>query len=708
MPLVALVVLVAIVSGIVRIGAVERGYHETMIVGADQLSRGLTSATWHAMLADDRQAAYDTMQVVARQPGISRIRIFNKEGRIMFSTAPEAEPLRRQERGGVRPLPRERPAARPGRDALPCARLHRPGGQRRLAMITPIYNEPSCSTAACHAHPARQNVLGVLDVALDLGPTDRLIADARRRVIVTIAIEVALISAFLVAFISFFVTRPIHRLMEANVALGRMDLEHPIEITSSRELWSLSSSFNLMRERLREALGEINRAAQELEAKVAERTAQLQQAQRRLLQADRLASLGQLAASVAHEINNPLSGVLNFSALMGRILKDDGVPRERVPEFRGYLERVTEQTARAGRIVSDLLAFSRRSKPQRAASDLNAIVRTTVALVSHKLKLLSVEATLQLDEALPPLLCDASQMQQVVLNLVMNGAEATRPHGSGRVSVRTRRADDGESVVLEVEDDGEGIPRETLDRVFDPFFTTKDDGKGVGLGLAVVYGIVESHGGHIEVRTTEGHGTTFEVTLPLAPDANHSRPGSPSMPAGTPERAGRRAIRPRPRSGPLRHGGSARRGLPPPGSAPGRDRGTGPRLQPGAGPVGLGRVSRDAARPRAARRRAPPGRHRARPVRAGAELRLRPGAARGAVVVVSLARLRPEFHGLPPDAPCSTGERRPRPSTRWGTRSASCTASTGAARCRFHRPPRPGRQDRDPLRGLPRARRGEP
>ena len=219
---------------------------------------------------------------------------------------------------------------------------------------------------------------------------------------------------------------------------------------------------------------------------------------------------------------------------MGRILRDDGIPRERVPEFRGYLERVTEQTARAGRIVSDLLAFSRRSKPQRAASDLNAIVRTTVALVSHKLKLLGVEAGLQLDEALPPLLCDASQMQQVVLNLVMNGAEATRPRGAGRVCVRTRRTDDGQSAVLEVTDDGEGIPKETLDRVFDPFFTTKDDGKGVGLGLAVVYGIVEAHGGDIEVRTTEGQGTTFEVTLPLTPDASHRL-------AGVAERAGREA-----------------------------------------------------------------------------------------------------------------------------------------------------------------------
>jgi two-component system NtrC family sensor kinase len=278
-----------------------------------------------------------------------------------------------------------------------------------------------------------------------------------------------------------------------------------------------------MRDRLREAVDEINDAAHELEAKVAERTGQLQQAQRHLLKADRLASLGQLAASVAHEINNPLSGVLNYAALMGRILKVDGVPRDRVAEFRGHLDRVSEQTARAGRIVSDLLAFSRRAKPQRAPSDLNAIVRATVGLVSHKLKLLNVEASLQLDQALPHLSCDASQMQQVVLNLVMNAAEATRGRGSGRVAVLTLPSEDGESAVLEVTDDGEGIPKETLDRIFDPFFTTKDDGKGVGLGLAVVYGIVESHGGHIEVQTAPGRGTTFQVTLPLVPDANNHR-----------------------------------------------------------------------------------------------------------------------------------------------------------------------------------------
>jgi two-component system NtrC family sensor kinase len=526
LPLAALIVLVTSVAGMLRTHAVERGYHDTMIVGADQLSRGLASATWHAMLADDRQAAYDTMQTVARQQGISRIRIFNKEGRVMFSTSPETGGLVDKNaeacvlcHASAQPLVRVETPSR--------ARVFNdPGGQRRLAMITPIYNEPACSSAACHAHPARQRVLGVLDVALDLGPVDHRVAQTRDRILLTTALEVLAISGFLVVFIALIVTRPIHQLVEANAALGRMDLEHPVEITSSRELYDLAQSFNSMRDRLGEAMAEINRASQELEAKVAERTEQLRQAHQRLLQADRLASLGQLAASVAHEINNPLSGVLNYSALMARILKEDGVPAERVPEFRAYLERVSEQTARAGRIVSDLLSFSRRSKPQRVPADLNAIVRTTVSLVSHKLKLMAVEAELRLDESLPRVCCDPSQVQQVALNLVMNAAEATRRHHAGRVSFSTRSARAGAAVELVVSDDGEGIPRELVDRIFDPFFTTKEEGKGLGLGLAVVYGIVQSHGGTIDVESRPGAGTTFTVTLPLAAEPGLDGPAT--------------------------------------------------------------------------------------------------------------------------------------------------------------------------------------
>jgi two-component system NtrC family sensor kinase len=518
LPLVVVVVVVAAVSGYLRIQAVERSLHRSMVGGADQLSRGITSAMWHAMLADNRADAYDMMRTVARQPDISRIRIFNKEGQVTYSTAGDTgQVVDKNAEACVLCHARSAPLVRV--EAPSRARVFRaPDGQRRLAMVTPIYNEPSCSNASCHAHPPSQQVLGVLDVSLALDPVDRELARARERIVATTMVEVVLIAALLAAFVGAFVTRPMHRLVGAAAAVGRMELDEPIAIDSSRELWSLARSFDTMRERLRGALAELNRNAQELEAKVAERSGQLRHAQQRLLQADRLASLGQLAASVAHEINNPISSVLNFSVLMQRILRDDGVPAVRVPEFRGYLERVSEQTARAGRIVSDLLAFSRRGKPHRAPADLGALARSTVALVDHKLKLMNVSAEVTVAPDVPPVPCDASQMQQVVMNLVMNGAEATRPHGSGRVAIAIQALEGGAAVALQVTDDGEGIPEELLGRVFDPFFSTKEDGKGVGLGLAVVYGIVEAHGGQIEVTSAPGRGTTFAVTLPLRPD----------------------------------------------------------------------------------------------------------------------------------------------------------------------------------------------
>ena len=206
-----------------------------------------------------------------------------------------------------------------------------------------------------------------------------------------------------------------------------MDLDKPIDIVhTSEELDHLARSFNTMRERLRLAMDEINQFTAKLETKVAERTEELRAAHQKLRQTDRLASLGQLAASVAHEINNPISGVLNLAMLMQRILKDDGIPPERIPEFRKYLAQVVQETSRVGRIVSDLLSFSRRSKPQRAEADLNRIVKTTLSLTSHKLKLArcdSGDATWR--RILPAVRCDSSQIQQVVLNLVLNGAEAT-------------------------------------------------------------------------------------------------------------------------------------------------------------------------------------------------------------------------------------------------------------------------------------------
>jgi two-component system NtrC family sensor kinase len=515
--IISLTIIVMVVSGISGFISLKNREHQTlqaMINGADQLSRGIASATWHAMLADDRASAYEVMKTIAANPGISRIRIFNKEGSVMFSTKPEdekqvdknAEACAMCHSSTVRPLVNI--------DASSRSRIVRVSdGSRQLAMVTPIYNEPSCSDASCHAHPPSTSVLGVLDVAFDLKPLDHEMQAARAEVLVVTGIQILLIGLFIIFFTRRFVDRPIRKLIAGTKAVSQMQLDHIVEISSSQELGELAHAFNLMSERLDKAMAELNQATQDLEIKVKERTKQLEVAHQRLLQSDRLASLGQLSATVAHEINNPISGVLNLAMLLDRVLKDDGIPRERVAEFKKYLGQIINETTRVGRIVSDLLAFSRRSKPQSANVDLNGVIKNTLLILSHRLELGNIKLNLSLSETLPRIECDGSQMQQVIINLVMNGAEACQNKGHGTVAIVTRQ--EGEFVVLEISDTGDGISQEIMSKIFDPFFTTKGEGKGVGLGLSVVYGIIDAHGGEITVDSKVGEGTTFKVTLPI-------------------------------------------------------------------------------------------------------------------------------------------------------------------------------------------------
>jgi two-component system, NtrC family, sensor kinase len=516
--IVALALIVLVIKAIalyVNLRSQEEQFVQSMTLGADQLSRSITSATWHAMLADRRDNVYEVMRTIAEKQGVEQIRMFNKDGQLMFSTKSD-EALHVDKRAEFCAPCHARATPLVDVDVQTRTRtFYNAAGGRSLGMITPIYNEPSCSDAACHAHPASVNVLGVLDLTIDASSIDVEMRSERSRTALLTLFEIGTIGIFLVFFTSRFVEIPISKLIGASKSIAAMQLDSPLKIESSEELEELAHSFEVMRQRLREAMQENAEFTQHLETKVEERTSQLKAAQHKLIQTDRLASLGQLAASVAHEINNPISGVLNLSMLLQRILRKDGIPPGREEEFRRYLGQISAETARVGRIVSDLLAFSRRSKPHAGPADLNAIVRTTISLVSHKLQLAHVEPLLDLDPALPPVRCDSSQIQQVVINLVLNGAEAMK--GGGELTVHTSSGDG--HVVLTVRDTGSGMPQELIEKIFHPFFTTKEEGKGVGLGLAVVYGIVEAHGGEIDVESTPGEGSTFRVTLPLIPPA---------------------------------------------------------------------------------------------------------------------------------------------------------------------------------------------
>jgi two-component system NtrC family sensor kinase len=531
----AIVVTVAVFSGLFTYKAEERQLLKLVEMGADQLSRGIASATWHAMLADRRDDVYQIMSTVAAKQGIDRIRMFNRTGDITFSTHKEDQERRVAEDHAVCQSCHRENGARLSPQLENRIRYYQGAQQaRNVAIVTPIYNEKSCSQAACHAHPDNLKVLGVLEIGMRLDEVDSELANIQDRVIFRVAVEIVAMCVFLWLFTRHFVRRPIQQLIAGTHAISQMELDRPIEFRDDRsEIAELAHSFDAMRVRLRDAIHEINQFTQHLEERVEERTRELQIAHEKLRHSDRLASLGQLSASVAHEINNPVAGVLNLSMLMQRLLKEDGIPHERLADFRRYLSQVVQETSRVGRIVSDLLSFSRRSSPHREQSDLQAIAESTLSLVAHKLRLGNVEIERRFMDNLPPVHCDRSQIQQVVLNLVLNAAEAMQAHQGGRLLLETGVARKRESVWLRISDDGEGIPPEHVRRIFDPFFTTKPEGKGVGLGLAVSYGIVQAHAGELEVQSAPGQGTTFTISLPLqAPAAPISPAPAPSASSG--------------------------------------------------------------------------------------------------------------------------------------------------------------------------------
>lgn len=498
-----------VLFGYVETRRVEQLVLDQIVNGADELSRSIAGATWHAMLADDREAVYQIMSAIGEEHSVDCVRMINPRGEVTFST---------QTRAGV---PEEEGArcSGPLDASLAVTELterithivdHAERG-RVLETLTPIPNEPSCWQASCHAHDRSETVLGVLVIDLDLDQADRELASIVRDGLVRTVIEIILLGVIIVFITRWLVGTPLHKLLEGIHAGSRMEFDRPVEIRGHGELRVLADSFNSMRIRLGVALRELREFNEDLERKVEERSRELSAAQHRLIQSDRLASLGQLAASMAHEINNPVSGVLNYTMVVQRMLEDEQQIPQNLPRVRRFLDIMAHETERVGRIVSDLLAFSRHAQPGCQDLVLAKVIGRVMDLVGHRLELGRVRTLVDVPDDLPTLYADAGQLEQVLVNLVMNAAEA-QPDG-GTVTVRARQ--DGDHVVLDVEDEGPGIEPSHLERVFDPFFTTKDEGKGVGLGLSVVYGIVEAHGGTIEAQNTARGGARFRVRLPL-------------------------------------------------------------------------------------------------------------------------------------------------------------------------------------------------
>lgn len=245
---------------------------------------------------------------------------------------------------------------------------------------------------------------------------------------------------------------------------------------------------------------------------------------RQLLASSRLAALGEMAAGVAHEINNPLGIIETLRTWILDLVTPQGVRAEDIPEVLDSARKIGDQVERCRRITHDLLKFSRKAEGEKASLDLNALLQEMVEMVQHRARAENVDFLLDL-HPLPPLVASPSKVQQIVLNVLNNAVDALEGRG-GTITLTSRAKRDG--AVVAISDNGPGIPPENLQRIFEPFFTTKPVGRGTGLGLAVCYGLAQQMGGTLEVESRLGEGATFTLTLPLRPPEGNEAPAEGS------------------------------------------------------------------------------------------------------------------------------------------------------------------------------------
>jgi len=576
---------------------------------AMQLSETVKNGTRYDMLFNQRERIHIIINDIGSDPAINEVRVLNKEGEIIYSSRAESigRMVDKQAESCYGCHAADKPLERLSiSERTRIFRIH-PDSARVFGVINPIYSERSCWDAPCHAHSKQQQVLGVLDVTISLADVDERIRASTFQVGIFAVSAILAASLIIAFFVNQWVSKPVGVLLDATKQVGSGNLSYTVPDLGKGSIGLLAQSFNTM-------------------------TMKLSEARLQLFQSDKMASLGRLAAGIAHEINNPLTGVLTYASFLLKRSQNN-------PELHEDLKIIVRETIRSREIVKSLLDFARQSIPKKSQSDINEIIDRSVAVVEHQLAIKGLKVVRKIDPHIPKITLDPNQMQQVFVNLLVNAADAIEdntgavtiasgilrlpPQGivhikaarcpsghdlitteykiEGIPAIRVKARSNGDegfimldpiyglnrhryefevlegkqldvvcpecnvSLMMEegrcpvcgsnlfsfsipaqgdvefcikpkcawqrwatvdsvgkkvyaevcVADTGVGIPKEDLSRIFEPFFTTKGQ-KGTGLGLAVIWGIIDNHNGTISVESEVGSGTTFRIRLPIS------------------------------------------------------------------------------------------------------------------------------------------------------------------------------------------------
>jgi len=576
---------------------------------ANQLGETVISSTRFDMMLNQRDRIQQTINSIGTQPQIRDVRIINKVGEIIYSSNANNinKMVDKRAESCYACHAEDKPLEQISiTERTRIFRVH-PDSNRVIGIITPIYTEKSCWQADCHAHPKNQKVLGVLDVSISLAEVDKAIVIREWEIVIFAIVAIIAVGLLIAFFVRRWVSNPVNDLLNATQQVSQGNLNYAVKDLSNDEIGKLGESFNKM-------------------------TKKLSEARMQLFQSDKMASLGRLAAGVAHEINNPLTGVLTYSSFLLKRTKDN-------PEFQEDLGVIVRETLRSREIVKSLLDFARQSVPKKGIADINEIIDKSITVIEKQLSIKKIKIIKQWENNLPKITVDANQIQQVFINLFVNASDAISKEGGtitavtkqislspfgvaqikkascpkrhslidnefkidGLPALKVKVVSNGnegivhldpvygkhrnhfdlgfnidkntkfvcpdcnssiveqdklcpkcgapvlsfeisgqgvyevcssensdwekwdfvdsaglkEFIEVRISDTGCGISKDDLPRIFEPFFSTKGQ-KGTGLGLAVIWGIIDNHNGTINVESEEGKGTTFIIRLPLS------------------------------------------------------------------------------------------------------------------------------------------------------------------------------------------------
>jgi two-component system NtrC family sensor kinase len=501
--------------------SVNEGYMRSILrENGNNIASLVESALYKSMLENDRTTLQSTLDIINNMSGIDDVNMYDNENNLAYSSISgdstnHSNPDCKSCHTDLATMfPVKEKSVRIIDIDSECSMNHNNNNARHLLIRSPILNSESCYASSCHAHDRSEEVLGSLLIKFPLKDLDDALSKSKKDYILLAALITILLVTFLIVLTTKKIRKPLTALIAASEAVAKGDKSTRLEIKPNHlsDMRMVSLAFNDMLDNLQKANIELQNWSHQLEYKVQKKSEELGQAQQEMINIERIASLGRLSLSVAHEINNPLSGILVYAKLVHKQLNNQSIDPEKKETILKHLGFIISEAMRCGDIVKGLLDFSRKDQNDFEPRHLHEILHDTYDLMNHSMKVANIHFLSDYSAKADWIFCSPNQIKQVCVAILMNALEAITENGE--ILIRTINPDE-EHIRIDITDNGTGISEEDIPHIFEPFFSTKEKTNGIGLGLAIVHGIIQNHKGKIEVKSGRGKGTTISISLSI-------------------------------------------------------------------------------------------------------------------------------------------------------------------------------------------------